>query len=117
MLCSKTVGFFFIHCPVLFSSALRYGNVLKKASGDMEKVKTKLLADPKQLKDEQSRVLRLLVCAGLFDTDGRDSIQRSVQRSGTLQQLTIAENQITFLAAITKLRRKLHSDFSLHKLE
>jgi len=88
--------------------------VLKKASGDMEKVKTKLLADPKQLKDEQSRLRDLLVSRMV---DNLDPLKRSIQTSGTLQQLTIAENQITFLAAITKLRTKLRSDFSLHKPE
>ena len=91
--------------------------MLKKASGDMEKVKTKLLADPKQLKDEQLRLLDLLVRRMVASFDTRLSIKRSIQTSGTLQQLTIAENQITFLAAITKLRTKLRSDSSLHKLE
>ena len=83
----------------------------------MEKVKTKLLADPKQLKDEQSRLRDLLVSRMVVDLDTRRFIERSIQTSGTLQQLTIAENQITFLAAITKLRTKLRSDSSLHKLE
>ena len=91
--------------------------MIKKASGDMEKVKTKLLADPKQLKDEQSRLRDLLVSRMVVDLDTRRFIERSIQTSGTLQQLTIAENQITFLAAITKLRTKLRSDFSLHKPE
>ena len=83
----------------------------------MEKVKTKLLADPKQLKDEQSRLRVLLNSRMVVDLDTRRFIERSIQISGTLQQLTIAENQITFLAAITKLRTKLRSDSSLHKLE
>ena len=86
----------------------------------MQRVKAKLLADSEKLKDEQTRLTALLAEARLLWTDIDHSTNRSIDHlirsARTLQQLTIAENQITFLTAISKLRTRLSSHDSGSKL-
>ena len=106
--------------PLGLSPALRYGSVLRRVSADMQRVKAKLLADSEKLKDEQTRLTALLAEARLLWTDIDHSTNRSIDHlirsARTLQQLTIAENQITFLTAISKLRTRLSSHDSGSKL-
>ena len=72
----------------------------------MQRVKKKLLPDPEELRAAQTRLCGVYLAAPFFDT----TIGGYIQSARTLQRLTIPENQMNFLTAITKLRKRLSSD-------
>ncbi|KAL8618663.1 hypothetical protein ACOMHN_048839 [Nucella lapillus] len=110
-------------CPKCSSpvrTALRYGNIIKKVQEDMEKVKNKLLAtDALQLREKQGLLQVHVRNQGIWgirwffhgDNDTvrkwKDKAGKGINGARSLGQLTVYENQINFLKAVSHLREKL----------
>ncbi|XP_076465430.1 NFX1-type zinc finger-containing protein 1-like [Babylonia areolata] len=99
-------------CPKCSSpiiTALRYGNVIKKAQADVENVKKRMLAaDSSRLKHKQKELQERL--SSLFDSSLKTWTAESAKRidkARSLDELTLPENRINFLRAVVQLRQKL----------
>ncbi|KAK7116809.1 NFX1-type zinc finger-containing protein 1-like [Littorina saxatilis] len=102
-------------CKTPICTAQRYRNVVNKANDAMQKVKAKLLADPKELEIAQQRLRVRSNGDSNVDIGLWNAIQNDIRSAKTLQQLTIVENQMNFLQALNKLKSKLSAADSKDK--